>query len=92
MAATFPMTMQTDDIGAICAGIYNLGHHTSVQGVSGLLEQMLIKCANGHIVIIRVGTECLLMVVVKPDANFEQIFSQSKYLIEKIVMLMEKQG
>lgn len=88
IAATLPLDIDADPIGAICAGAFLLGHHTSKECASGLLEQVLIKCANNHIVITHAGAESILAVIIKPHANLEQLYSSVRYSVERIGTLM----
>jgi predicted regulator of Ras-like GTPase activity (Roadblock/LC7/MglB family) len=46
MAATLPLDMDIDHMGAISAGTFLLGEHTSKRCASGVLEQVLIKCSK----------------------------------------------
>lgn len=88
MATTLPIHVDADNVGAICAGAFLLGRHTSEKCASGVLEQVLIKCAKSHIVITHAGAEAILAIVVKPYANVEQIFSSMKHYIEKIAAII----
>jgi predicted regulator of Ras-like GTPase activity (Roadblock/LC7/MglB family) len=88
IAATLPLNMDTDDVGAICASAFLLGKRTSEKCASGVLNQVLIKCAKHQIVLIHVGTEAILAVIIKPYANLEQLFSSLKHSIEKIAMII----
>lgn len=88
MADTFPRNMDVDDLGAICASAFLLGKQTSEKCASGVLNQVLIKCAKNQIVIIHAGTEVILAVIIKPYANLEQLFSNFKHSIEKIATII----
>jgi predicted regulator of Ras-like GTPase activity (Roadblock/LC7/MglB family) len=88
IAATLPLDIDADHIGAVCAGAFLLGHHTSKECASGLLEQVLIKCANNHIVITGAGTEIILAVIIKPYANLEQLYSSVRHSVEKIATVI----
>jgi len=68
-------------------GAFLLGHDTSKECASGLLEQVLIKCANSHIIITHAGLEIILAVIVKPYADLEQLHSSVKHSIEKLPLL-----
>ncbi len=88
MATTLPLDMDADHIGAICAGAFLLGHHTSEKCASGVLEQVLLKCAKNQIVMMRAGTEVILTVITKPYANLEQVFFSLKQSIVKITAII----
>lgn len=88
IAATLPLDIDVDHIGAICAGAFLLGNHTSEECASGLLEQVIIKCAKNHIVITNAGTEIILAVIIKPHTNLEQLYSNVKHSVEKIATVI----
>lgn len=87
MAATLPDDMDIDHMGAISAGAFLLGHHTSKKCASGMLEQVLIKCSNNQIIMTYVGEQAILTVIAKPYANLEHLFSNIKGSIDKIKLL-----
>lgn len=84
IAATLPITMDADELGAICAGTFLLGRRTSKKCASGLLNQVLIQCAHNGIMMIYAGKETILAVITKPSANTEQVIGELKRFIEKI--------
>jgi uncharacterized protein len=88
IATTLPLDMDADHIGAFCAGVFLLGYHSSEKCASGVLEQVLLKCAKNQIVMMRAGTEVILTVITKPYANLEQILFSLKHAIEKIAMVV----
>lgn len=88
IAATLPIGINSDNIGAICASAFSMGHHTSKECACGVLEQVIIKCAKNQIVISYVGAEIILAVIIKPYANLEQLFSSLKQSIEKITTVI----
>jgi predicted regulator of Ras-like GTPase activity (Roadblock/LC7/MglB family) len=88
IAATLPTGINPDNIGAICAGAFLMGHHTSKECACGMLEQVIIKCAKNQIVISCAGTETILAVIIKPHANIERLFPSLKQSIEKITTVI----
>lgn len=88
MVATLPLDIDVENFGAICAGAFLLGHHTSLKCEGGMLEQVLIKCAKRHIVITYAGPESILAVIIQPYANLDQLFSGLARSIEKITMIV----
>ncbi len=88
MAATLPLDMDIDDVGAICASAFLLGKRTSEKCASGLLNQVLIKCAKHQIVLIHAGAEAILAVIIKPYANVEPLFSSLQHSVRKITMII----
>jgi predicted regulator of Ras-like GTPase activity (Roadblock/LC7/MglB family) len=87
IATTLPLYMDSDHIGAVCAGTFRLGYQTSEKCASGMMEQLMIKCTKNQLILIRVDEETILAVIIKPYANFEQIFPFIKYAIAKITAI-----
>lgn len=88
ISTTLPCETNADNIGAICAGAFLLGHHTSKECTAGMLEQVSIKCKDNSIVITHAGEELMLAVIVKPYADFEQLNFNLKQSIEKLPLSM----
>ncbi len=88
IAATMPNHIDVDHLGAISAGAFLLGRHTSEKYASGMLEQVSIKCAKNHIVMTHASADAILTVITKPYANLEQLLSHIKHSIEKIAAVV----
>lgn len=89
MAATLPLDIDADDVGAICAGAFLLGHQTSEKCSSGVLEQVLLRCTKNQIIMTRAGTETILAVIIKPYANIEYLFPRLKHSVEKMSTIID---
>jgi predicted regulator of Ras-like GTPase activity (Roadblock/LC7/MglB family) len=88
IAATLPICINSDNIGAICASAFSMGHRASKECACGVLEQVIIKCRKNQIVISYLSAEIILAVIIKPYADFEQLFSNLKQSIEKITTVI----
>lgn len=84
IATTLPVDMDVDHVGAIFAGAFLLGNHSSKECASGALEQVLIKGTKNQIIMTRLGAEIILAVITTPYANLEQIFFSLKRSIENM--------
>lgn len=84
MATTLPLDMNVDHLGAIFAGAFLLGNHSSEECASGALQQVLIKGSKNQIIMTRLSTEVILAVITKPYANLEQIFFSLKRSIDNM--------
>ncbi len=89
IAATLPLDMDVEHFGAICAGAFLLGHHTSEKYANGSpLEQVLIKYTKNQIVMTYVGTEAILAVIIKPYTDLDQLFFSLNRSIERIATII----
>jgi len=88
ISTTLPFETAADNIGAICAGAFLLGHHTSKECIVGMLEQVSIKCKENSIVITHAGEELILAVIIKPYTDYEQLNFNLKQSIEKIATVI----
>ncbi|MGC8697416.1 MAG: roadblock/LC7 domain-containing protein, partial [Halothiobacillus sp.] len=65
MAALLPGGMDEDRVGAMSAALLSLGDRTARELARGTLEQVLIKGANGYILMTYAGTDAVLTVMAK---------------------------
>ena len=88
MATTLPLAIDADHIGAVCAGMFRLGHRTAEKCASGLLNQVWIQSEEKYVVMLGVGAEIILVVIIsKPYTDLEGLFSNLGRFIEKIAAL-----
>lgn len=88
IVATLPFNIDVEYFGAICAGAFLLGNHTTEKCAGGVLEQVSIKCTKKQIVMTYAGTEAILAVIIKPYADLEQLFPNINHSIEKIATIV----
>ena len=85
LAAVIPNGgMDEDTIGAICAGLYSLGSRSAKEFAAGSMEQIIVRFANGYLLMVHAGTELVLTVITKTHAELDLILLELKRSVEKI--------
>ncbi len=84
MAALLPGGMDEDRVGAMSAALLSLGDRTARELARGTLEQVLIKGANGYILMTYAGTDAVLTVMAKSQAKLGLIFLDVKRAAESL--------
>jgi len=84
MASMLPSGMDDDRVGAMSAAMLSLGDRTAEELARGALEQVLIKGANGYILMTHAGNEAVVTVLAKPNARLGLIFLDVKRAAESI--------
>lgn len=82
--ALLPSGMDEDRVGAMSAAILSLGERTARELARGELEQVLVKGAEGYILLTHANPESVLTVVAKPNARLGLIFLDVKRAAEAI--------
>ena len=82
MASDFPADLDEDRVGAMSAAMLSLGDRTAEELGRGALEQVLIKCDNGYILMTHAGHDAVLTVLAKPNARLGLIFLDVKRAAE----------
>jgi len=78
IASVLPASMDEDRVGAMSAAMLSLGDRTAQELARGTLEQVLIKGANGYVLMTYAGAESVLTVLAKPNAKLGLIFLDVK--------------
>ncbi|HPQ97277.1 MAG: roadblock/LC7 domain-containing protein, partial [Thiothrix sp.] len=84
MASLLPSSMDEDRVGAMSAAMLSLGDRTAEELARGALEQVLIKGANGYILMTHAGQDAVVTVLAKPNARLGLIFLDVKRAAESI--------
>ncbi len=79
-----PAGMDEDRVGAMSAAILSLGDRTARELARGDLEQVLVKGAEGYILLTHANQDSVLTVVAKPNARLGLIFLDVKRAAEAI--------
>ena len=85
MASLMP---QGIDMGAMSAAMLSLGDRTAQELSRGTLEQVLIKGANGYVLMTGAGKESVLTVLAKSNAKLGLIFLDVKRAAESIAKMI----
>ena len=79
-----PAGMDEDRVGAMSAAILSLGDRTARELARGELEQVLVKGAEGYILLTYANDDSVLTVVAKANARLGLIFLDVKRAAEAI--------
>ncbi len=88
MASMLPQGLDEDRIGAMSAAMLSLGDRTAQELARGTLEQVLIKGANGYVLMTGAGKESVLTVMAKPSAKLGLVFLDVKRAAESIAKVV----
>jgi predicted regulator of Ras-like GTPase activity (Roadblock/LC7/MglB family) len=88
MASLMPQGLDEDRVGAMSAAMLSLGDRTAQELARGTLEQVLIKGANGYVLMTGAGKESVLTVLAKPTAKLGLIFLDVKRACEAITKML----
>ncbi|MGR9107484.1 MAG: roadblock/LC7 domain-containing protein [Gammaproteobacteria bacterium] len=88
MAAVLPSGLDEDRIGAMSAAMLSLGDRTAQELARGVLEQVLIKGANGYVLMTYAGREAVLTVIVKANAKLGLIFLDVKRAAQSVAEMI----
>lgn len=88
MASVLPANLDEDRVGAMSAAMLSLGDRTAQELTRGELEQVLIKGADGYVLMTYAGEESVLTVMAKPSAKLGLIFLDVKRAAESIAELI----
>jgi uncharacterized protein len=84
MASMMPQGIDEDRMGAMSAAMLSLGERTAQELSRGGLEQVLIKGANGYVLMTGAGKESVLTVLAKSNAKLGLIFLDVKRAAQNV--------
>ncbi len=88
MASMLPSGLDEDRVGAMSAAMLSLGDRTAKELARGTLEQVLVKGANGYVLLTGAGNEAVLTTLCKPNARLGLIFLDVKRASESVGKLL----
>jgi len=91
LASVLPNDMDEDTMGAICAGLYSLGSRSAKEFAGGMIEQIIVRYANGYLLMVHAGRELVLTVITKTHTELDLIFLALKRAVEKIMIHLNSQ-
>jgi len=74
MASRLPQGLDEDRVGAMSAAMLSLGERTSAELRRGDLDQVLIKGADGYVLLASAGDEAVVSVMASPQAKLGLLF------------------
>jgi len=88
MASLLPAGLEEDRIGAMSAAMLALGGRTAEELSRGHLEQVLIKGAQGYVLLTSAGADAVLAVIAKASAKLGLIFLDVKRAAENVAKIV----
>ena len=88
MASQLPASIDEDRVGAMSAAMLSLGDRTAQELERGGLDQVLIKGANGYVLMVKAGEDAVLTVMAKSNAKLGLIFLDVKRASKKVSELI----
>lgn len=84
IASALPQGMNEDNVGAMTAAMLSVGNRGTKEFAGGALEQILVKGAQGYILMTQAGKEAILTVIAKPTAKLDLAMLELKHSAEKL--------
>lgn len=88
MASQLPQGLDQDRVGAMTAAILSLGERTAAELQRGELDQVLIKGADGYVLLTQAGSEAVVSVLARPDAKLGLIFLDVKRAADAVAKVL----
>jgi predicted regulator of Ras-like GTPase activity (Roadblock/LC7/MglB family) len=88
MASLMPQGIDEDRMGAMSAAMLSLGDRTAQELARGNLEQVLIKGADGYVLMTSAGKESVLTVLAKSNAKLGLILLDVKRAAQNVAKVI----
>ncbi|MCA0448115.1 MAG: roadblock/LC7 domain-containing protein [Bacteroidetes bacterium] len=90
LVSTFSQSAQYDEsrVGAMVSALLSLGNRASVELSRGALEQVLVRGANGYVVIESASEDAVLAVATNSNAKLGIIFYELKRMSNRIAIAL----
>ncbi len=82
--ASLGTVLDPDQVGAMCSELQTVCDKTANQLQQGVLEQMLLKCSQGDLLLTTAGEQAVLAVMTKPNPNLGLIIIESQRAADEI--------
>ncbi len=84
MAGLLPADIEEDRIGAMCAALIALGERSAEELERGEVLQVLVKGANGYIVLMNIGNDAVLITITSEKAKLGLLFLELKRTVQDL--------
>lgn len=71
-------------VGAMCSELQTVCDKAAKQLQQGVLEQMLLKCSRGYLLLTTAGDHAVLAIMAKPESNLGMVFIESQRAADAI--------
>lgn len=90
IASVLRSGLDEDRGGALTAALFSRADRTAAILNRGTLEQLLVICENGCILMMHAGEGALLVALTKPQAKFGLIFFDIEHSAERVAIELKK--
>lgn len=80
--------LDPDQVGAMCSELQAVCDKTANELEQGVLEQMLLKCSRGYMLLTTAGDHAVLAIMAKPDSNLGLIILEGQRAANSIRELL----
>jgi predicted regulator of Ras-like GTPase activity (Roadblock/LC7/MglB family) len=88
IASLMAESLDEERIGAISAAIISLSGKAAFETSIGKLEQVIVKCSLGSMIITHAGNDAAVTVLTKSNANLGPLFRKVKYSADNIAKIL----
>ena len=85
MASNFKVEMDKNLVAAMNAAMLNISNRATREMKRGELQEMLVRADNGIIALVNAGSNAVLSVIARKDANLGLLLFEMKKSAKKIV-------
>ena len=85
MASNFKVEMDKNLVAAMNAAMLNISNRATREMKRGELQEMLVRADNGIIALVNAGSNAVLSVIARKDANLGLLLFEMKRAAKKIV-------
>lgn len=71
-------------VGAMCSELQTVCNKTANELQQGILEQMLLKCSGGYMLVTTAGDHAVLAIMTKPSINLGFVIIESQRAADQI--------
>lgn len=76
--------LDPDRVGAMCSELLAVCEKTAIELQRGTLQEMLVKCSDGCLVLMSIGDQAVLAIMTREDANLGLVFLESERAVAAI--------
>lgn len=76
--------LDPDQVGAMCSELQTVCNKTANELQQGILEQMLLKCSDGYMLVTTAGDHAVLAIMTKPSINLGFLIIESQRAADQI--------
>ena len=88
MASSMPANIEEDRVSAMSAAMLSLGERIASELGRGNLDQVYVKGEHGYVILMSVGSEAVLTVLAREQANLGLIFLDMGRAVKELAKLV----